>query len=53
VDFPVYRPEAFDNTYLDSLGALRKASRHVTEETTLAPQAATGELPPVSGHFKH
>lgn len=27
VDFAVYRPEAFDNRYLDSLGPLKKAER--------------------------
>jgi deaminated glutathione amidase len=27
VEFDVYRPEAFDNTYLESLGALERASR--------------------------
>jgi predicted amidohydrolase len=28
VDFPVYRPETFDSSYLESLGALRQASRN-------------------------
>ncbi|MDX1710251.1 MAG: carbon-nitrogen hydrolase family protein [Rhodovibrionaceae bacterium] len=53
VDFPVYLPERFDNTYLNSLGALRKASRHGAEESTLAPQAPAEGLPPISGHLKH
>jgi len=53
VDFPVYMPEAFDNTYLNSLGELRKASRHGPQDAALAQQAPAGGLPPVPDHLKH
>ena len=39
VDFPVYRPEAFDNTYLNALGPLQKAVRHA------AGVGATADFP--------
>lgn len=58
VDFPVYRPESFDNSYLDSLGEIRKPQRRATptaaggdprpEDLQLSPPAH-----PASGSYQH
>lgn len=44
VDFDVYRPETFDNSYLDSLGPLQKATR--AYPTGAGAAATAGARPP-------
>lgn len=51
VDFPVYRPESFDNGYLNSLGPLSKTTRQrpdaapPTTDATPPAQAESGRVP--------
>jgi len=51
VDFPVYRPESFDNGYLNSLGPLSKATRQrpdtapPTTDATPPAEAESGPVP--------
>ena len=40
VDFPVYRPESFDNTYLNGLGPLQKAVRQPPAQPATPPAPA-------------
>ena len=53
VEFPVYRPESFDNSYLDALGPLKPVARPQKDETASAQPASAGELPPFFERLRH
>ncbi len=53
VDFPVYRPENFDNSYLNSLGPLEKRGKPVTDHSSAAHPDAAPPATPIAGHLKH
>ncbi|MDX1608744.1 MAG: carbon-nitrogen hydrolase family protein [Halofilum sp. (in: g-proteobacteria)] len=47
VEFPVYRPEIFDNSYLESLGSIRKLERRATPHRADSHPATDDlQLPP-------